>query len=978
MTILDEYLEYHNKYEQKYGKGRTLVFEQVGSFFEMYSTKTEGPNLDEVASLLNIVCTRKDKSVYEISKKNPYMSGFPTQALQKFISILINNAYTIIVIEQMTQPPKKIIREVTGIYSPSTYIEGNITPDTNNLVCVYVEQEKMINGKYLSCVGLSCADISTGKCSTYNVCSTVMDQNFALDETYRFLLATNPKEILFYYKNNGSDLQYETILNSLEINTSKLFYKGSPNKNVYKLDYQNEILGNVYNNIDTELTPIEYFDLERKPYATSSFILLINFMYEHSEKNVLYMKEPETFVNNKHLVLGNDAVRQLNILETDYLDTPNKKIKSLFDVVNNTKTAMGRRYLKQRLLEPLYDSDEIQQNYDDVKRALKNDLYSDVQLYLKEINDIERIERKMSLQMIQPNEFLNMYTSFCSVKRILDVMKKKKLSSLTKIMPNYKIELLDKFLKRVSFLFNLDELKVQNTSDFKKSVFTEGLILEIDEVEKQIYDGVNFMSNLQNSLSQFIDDKISLIKNTNDGYYLKISKVRSAKLIAQVNKKSSIMVENEKINLSEFKLVHLKDCVKIIIPDIKNRSKNIDELRIKLHKMIKIKYKIEIEQLYLEYNDDLFLCVNSFVTYCDFIMSNACTAKLFNYTCPTIDKHESTDDSYISATNLRHPIIERLINHEYVPHDVNIGQQNEMKGMLVYGLNSAGKSSYMKAIGINLIMAQAGMFVSAETFNFVPYKSCFTRITGNDNIFKGLSSFTLEMIELDSIINRSDNNTLVIGDEICRGTEHVSGNAIVAASILQLAEADVSFIFATHLHELGQIKQIQNLDNVKMFHLAVDYDEKNDAIIYNRKLQEGSGEPIYGVTVAKHIIKNKKFTQIANEIKNDLLKRPSNELVPLNSSSRYNSKLMVYECQICKKQNSKGHATELETHHINHQKDYDGDFIDKKNKSHIKKNDMSNLVVLCQYCHDKVHNGEIVIDGYVMTNKGRKIINTKT
>jgi len=234
------------------------------------------------------------------------------------------------------------------------------------------------------------------------------------------------------------------------------------------------------------------------------------------------------------------------------------------------------------------------------------------------------------------------------------------------------------------------------------------------------------------------------------------------------------------------------------------------------------------------------------------------------------------------------------------------------------------------------------------------------------------------MIELDSIINRSDNNTLVIGDEICRGTEHVSGNAIVAASILQLAEADVSFIFATHLHELGQIKQIQNLDNVKMFHLAVDYDEKNDAIIYNRKLQEGSGEPIYGVTVAKHIIKNKKFTQIANEIKNDLLKRPSNELVPLNSSSRYNSKLMVYECQICKKQNSKGHATELETHHINHQKDYDGDFIDKKNKSHIKKNDMSNLVVLCQYCHDKVHNGEIVIDGYVMTNKGRKIINTKT
>lgn len=974
VKIIDEYLDNHNKYEKKYGKGRTLVLEQVGSFFEMYSTDKEGPNLDEIASLLNIVCTRKDKSIYEISKKNPYMSGFPTQALQKFINILVNNMYTVIVIEQITPPPK-VTREVTGIYSPGTYIEGNMTPDTNNVICVYVEQEKTLNGKYLTCIGLSCADVSTGKCSTHNICSTQMDQTFALDETYRFILSANPKEILFHYKNNGCETPYEDIINYLELDPGKLFYKGAPNKNVYNINYQNEMFHKIYNDLDTELSPIEYFNLEFKPYSVVSFILLMNFIYEHSEKNIIHLKHPDTIMTDKHLILGNDAIRQLNILETNYLDVPNKKIKCLFDVVNNTKTAMGRRYLKQRLIQPLCDPDEIQQNYDDIKCVLKNNLFEHIQIFLKEISDIERLERKMSLKIIQPNDFLSMYNSFCSVKEIIVFLKKNKLKSMLNLMPEHTFELLNRFIKRVEFLFDLNELKIQNMSDFKQSVFVDGLDMEIDDIEKQISDGVNFMSNLQKSLTTFLGDKVDLIKNINDGYFLKISKKRSDKLIEHVKNNSKISVEKEKINLGEFKLVHLKDYVKIIIPDIKHRSQKIDHYRNELHKMVTEKYKIEIEQLYLEYSDDLFKHVNAFATYCDFIVSNAYTATLFNYSCPIIDKHEPDDDSYISSKNLRHPIIERLIQHEYVPHDVEIGQKDGLKGMLVYGLNSAGKSSYMKAIGINLIMAQAGMFVASESFNYVPYKMCYTRITGNDNIFKGLSSFTLEMMELDSIINRSNNNTLVIGDEICRGTEHVSGNAIVAASIIQLANEKVSFIFATHLHELGQIKQVQDLENVKMYHLAVDYDNTTDTIIYNRKLQEGSGEPIYGVTVAKHIIKNKEFTLLANEIKNDLLKRPQDELIPVNSKSRYNSKLIIHECQLCGKQNTKGYVNELETHHIHHQKDCDGKFVNKKNKSHIKKNDMSNLAVLCQECHDKVHNDEIEIDGYVMTNKGRKIIN---
>ena len=226
------------------------------------------------------------------------------------------------------------------------------------------------------------------------------------------------------------------------------------------------------------------------------------------------------------------------------------------------------------------------------------------------------------------------------------------------------------------------------------------------------------------------------------------------------------------------------------------------------------------------------------------------------------------------------------------------------------------------------------------------------------------------MTELGSILNRSSPNTLVIGDEICRGTEHISGNSIVATAIMQLAETNTSFIFATHLHELATIPEVINLENVKMYHIGVSYDEKNDCIIFNRKLEEGSGEPIYGITVAKYIIKDPKFISIANKIKNDLLKRNS-EMVG-EKKSRYNSEIYVYECNLCGKRNTKGYVNELETHHINHQKDCEDGFV--KKKQHLQKDGKANLIVVCQQCHDKIHNNEIDVEGYVMTSKGKQII----
>jgi DNA mismatch repair protein MutS len=970
-NILNDYLQYFEKYVQQYGRERLVVVMQVGAFYEMYATTTHGPDIQKVSSLLNIVCTRKDKNVHKISNKNPYLAGFPLQTLQKFIQILMNNGYTVIVVEQVTPPPEPK-RDVTGIYSPGTYIEQMSSPDANNVVCVYVEYEQQLSGIWLPCIGLSSADLSTGHCMVYEACSTKSDIMYAIDEAYRFLISSNPKEIVFYYKGNKSMIPVEKVFTLLDIDMGKLFYKGEPNAVMTKIAYQNEVLSKVYKT--GGMSALEDLNLSKEIYATQSFILLLNYAHEHNEKIITNILVPTHFMSEYHLMLGNDAVRQLNILESDYFDGPNKRIKSLFDVVNNTNTAMGRRYLRDRLVAPLLIPKELNKNYDDVSIVLKEGNYKQIKTFLKEICDIERLERKLSLQILHMHELSSLYESYDTIINLVDFMKKD--NDLKKLLPVNKIlQKQIQFIKYIDTIFNKDQLKIQNLSAIVHSIFNEGVYPEIDEIQKKINSGMNFMNDLCNVLSEVINDKIHLKQNTRDGHYLSLTKIRSLRLKEYF--KTHPIIDIHSYELDTSKLIFKAGSattIKIFFSDMSQQSNELNEYREKLGEIVKATYLNELNEIYTKYSD-VFLAMNNFISYTDFITSNAETAVLYNYVRPTIEQQEqqeqsdnpNTTDSYIESEQIRHPIIERIIDYEYVPHDISLGK--ELKGMLVYGLNSAGKSSYMKAVGLNLIMAQSGMFVSAKSFKYIPYKTCFARITGNDNIFKGQSSFTLEMSELDCILERSGRNTLVIGDEVCRGTEHVSSNAIVASAIVHLASSNTSFIFATHLHELSTIDEVINLENVKMFNIAIDYDEKNDEIIYSRKMQEGPGEPVYGAMVARHIIKNKSFNEMVNKIKNDLLKRYS-EIVPLKKS-RYHSEVFMIECEICHKKNVKGKRSELETHHINPQKDCQNGFV--KSKPHLAMNSKANICNVCEECHVDHHTNKITIEGYVKTSKGKKL-----
>jgi DNA mismatch repair protein MutS len=276
----------------------------------------------------------------------------------------------------------------------------------------------------------------------------------------------------------------------------------------------------------------------------------------------------------------------------------------------------------------------------------------------------------------------------------------------------------------------------------------------------------------------------------------------------------------------------------------------------------------------------------------------------------------------------------------------------------------------MNKVGLSIVMAQSGMYVPASEFIYYPYTKLFSRNGGKDNIIKGISTFEDEMLQLRSIFSNCDERSLILCDELASSTETDSALAIVASSIVLLNKKNCSLILSTHLHQLTKIEEIKNLKKIRICHITTEIDEKNDTLIYNRKLEDGQGSESYGLLVSKYILKNSSFTDLCLKIKNDITKDKG--LLP-SKKSKYNSKVLIHQCQICGKKDIDGMISMLQTHHINHQEDCnEKGFVNEK--PYIKKNDLQNLAVLCVKCHNKHHNGDLDIDKYVMTSRGKVLI----
>lgn len=978
-SVTQEYLEYHEHYVKKFGKDRTLVLMQVGKFYEAYATTTRGPDLTILEELTEASIAHKGKNKEVIDIQNPLMWGFPMLASLKYINILIENGYRLIMIDQVTPKPN-IRREVVAIHSPGTYLETTYRPASNFVSVIYLEEIKQKNTHQLLFTGMSAIDVSTGVVYVHESFSQLNDDKLGLDETIRFLNSLSPKEIIII-KENITRLTDDYIVEYLDLE-GKFYQIKDAVAEHNKISYQKALLEKIYPERENMTSIIDTLGLSRTTYARKAIVNLLLYIGDHYYGLLKGISEPVFYLGNDYMVLGNDAINQLNIIDSKFRTNAPGSVKfhNLLDVVNKASTAMGKRYVKFRLVSPYTDPSTITSIYDAVDIMLQDDNYETLRDDLVKIHDIERLYKKLTINLLHPMQIVDFINSFVAIEELLlNIKSIKQLEKRLKVSGT--ISIVNKLNKLLSDTIDVDKAKAYTLTEIKENIFVKGVYPELDALQEKVGDNHDIMEELLLKLEGMITDrsaknsKIVLKHNNNDGYYYQLTTRRYNLLKENLDKIQKIELTGTTINVADFETTATNNTIKLSLPFLKDQTDDIDELIEKIMNKTHSLYINLMTDICKKYGLMIEKMID-LITKIDYYVTIAKVAKNYNYVRPLI-VDDQNQVGYIKAEQLRHPIVERIVDHEYVPHDIEVGHTS-LKGMLIYGLNSAGKSVLMKSIGISAILAQAGFFVPAKSYIFYPYKALYTRITGDDNLFRGLSSFSLEMVELNSILKRSDEMTLVIGDEVCRGTEHISGNGIVAATLLHLSEVGSSFVFATHLHELMELEEIRQTENIKAFHLSVEHDEKSDRLVYDRLLKPGSGERIYGITVAKYIIKDEKFIKKALEIKNILTDREKDSVVVSTKKSRYNSELLMDRCTLCgvregeKKNGKSAKSSMLETHHINHQKDCVDGFV--KDKPHIQKNQIFNLVVLCQQCHDKIHCKDIEIEGIKMTSNGRKIV----
>ena len=958
------YFKLQRLFEKKYGKN-TVVLMEIGTFFEVYEVNNDEEQIGkakEIAELLNIQLTRKNKTILENSPENPIMAGVPAISLEKHLARIISEQkYTVVLIKQKGIPPN-VSRYLDTVVSPGTNFDFVLNQDENNITSILVDQ---IRGIYL--IGYSAIDVTTGKCYYNEVHGTSEDKFFALDEVFNYMNMHKTNEIVITFADKS--INEKEVIDYLELKL-KTFHIGTFRP---KISYQNELFKNVFN-IQSLLTAIEHLDMERVPLSTESLSVLIDFVIGHDSNIIQKLSLPSKLDISKYIYLGNNAIEQLNIIETSH--NP-----SLIKLINNTSTAMGKRLLKERLTHPVKDSKELLRRFALSKELF--DYHAPIENELANIYDIERLTRRIKLNRLHPFELNYLYDSLISIKEVVSFMENYKF-----IKPPCTSSELEQFIQSIDSTFDLSICGKYMLKDVESNMVNDGINTKIDEL--------NIQNDILYSKLELLKTHILSFIKTKDSNYVGINRLDKEGFFLTLTKNRFNLVKNELLNshiIIDDDLLLFKDfTIKVQTNSVKISCKLSEEISDKyvhnLRKIIELN-KLVFKEKISEFEKKFALLLGElvqFISEVDLTVSNIKTAKKYNYVCPKIVKTKD-DENFLEVIDLRHPIIEA--NEEqgiYVPNDIILGElslaskeyknnviiknsnpinmnNNKMHGVLLYGINSSGKSSLMKAIGIAVILAQAGFYVPAKSMRFSIFDAVYTRISGADNIAKGLSSFAVEMLELKNIFNRATKKSLVLGDEISHSTETMSGLSIVASSILKLSKLEAIFVFATHLHQLPEIEDVEKLKNIIALHLSVMYNNEEDKLIFDRKLAYGSGSSMYGLEYAKSLHMDKEFLSVANNIRKKLTDDyDSIERLSQRKTSKYNKNVYSTTCVIC------GRACD-DVHHIKEQSRANKDgFIE-----HINANHKYNLVPLCKEHHKMVHDGRININGFVATSNGLEL-----
>ncbi|RUM61002.1 MAG: DNA mismatch repair protein [Sulfurimonas sp.] len=965
--LSETYFELQSYFESKYGHD-TVVFMEIGTFFEIYEVNNDEMQLGkakELAELLNIQLTKKNKSIVENSVKNPLLAGVPAVSFERYLNRVIQEQkYTVIVVRQKGTPPK-ISRYISQIISPGTNFDYSIDNDDNYIVSLLIDKNREIYS-----IGYSAIDVTTGKTWLYETHGTSEDQNYALDEVFNLLSIYKTSEVVLTFL-DGVDSQKE-VIRYLEILDH---YHYSVNHHRPRVSYQNELFKNVYE-IESLLSPIEHLDLERLPLVSESLAILVHFVIEHDYHIVQKLFRPQIIDSRRYMYLGNAALEQLGVISKDRHEL------TLLKLIDKSATAIGKRLLKERLLNPIMERTELERRYNLIDSVTSHTRL--LEELLRGIYDLERLARRMKLARLHPFEMNFIYDSLLNVKALIAYLKQHHLQKAS-----FDNRELDAFIRDIESSFDLETSRRFTTQSLDDNFLMRGVDTAIDIL---VDDNMQMLQTFH-TIIQTIESAIRSASSSNaaafvtlgqlekEGYYISVSKSRFA-LIEKHFHTLEITTEALHVNFESFSIKKLTNHVKITSELTEQLSEKIMRNRSRIVALVKERF-VALQASYDRRYTLLFERIIRYVADLDVAVGSAKAAQEYNYAKPMI-VDVAEDENFLQIMALRHPLIELqesqgiyipndiiMGNRDYIdlpyPHtvmlDVDVHDGHDIHGILLYGINSSGKSSLMKSMGLATLLAQSGFYVPASVMKFSLFDSLFTRIVSRDNLAKGLSTFAVEMMELKNIFNRAGTKALILGDEISHGTETLSGVAIVASAIMKLAKLRSIFLFATHLHQLSTMKEIRCLQSVVNLHLSVEYDETRDRLLFNRVLQAGSGSSVYGLEFAKSLHMDSEFLDSANAIR----KRLANdfdelELLVQKRTSKYNRDLYVTKCIIC------GNIAE-DVHHIAHQsRASKAGFID-----HYHQDNKSNLIPLCKEHHKAIHEGCIVVKGFVMTSKGLQL-----
>ncbi len=1007
-SLTDEYFRISREYVNKYGQ-KTILLMQVGSFFECYSRADANNNIADAN--MREFCTVCDLNTSITNGRCmagfPFTCNFRDYSLERYVKKMQDRGYTIVVYVQDGQGANTT-RILYCIYSPGTFFSNDSAVLSNNTSCFWIERLKIgVNKKII--IGMSNIDIYTGKSACFEIESELNPRHnqTTYDELERFVSSFRPSEVIII--SNLSANEIEDIKNYANISsTANAIHwidlnrqseeRGGEHldlhpffiqaKNAEKQTYRKEVLGKFFS---FHVCNAIFQNYSAYEFAVQAYTFLLHFVYEHNPNLTSKIEEPEFENRSDRMVLANHTLEQLNIIDSKGLNGTGSN-SSVFRLLNKCKTPMGSRRFYYRLLHPSFNVKTIQREYDITEYVLKNEkindadscMYMNWRIALENIKDIEKLHRKIQMGKIYPNSLYILYTNLQMILQMYDGVKCDE--TLLKYFradadPERITKMCKELMKKMDSYFYIEKCKSVDSIDFDlnyKDCFVKpGISKDLDSTYIMNEDGCSILE----AIRLFCNDLIAIGEKKNDkkggdkekefvkrhetekaGYSIQTTERRSKLLLEQIGKRAKAKEHVSKLEYAsidqdkktfDFDLSTLQfmkaggSAVTFVHEALSSVCASISETRNKIRDEIGLvfhKFVCELKEC-----QESFQTIVSFITDVDLIQNQAYIARKYKYCKPTVDVGKvrgEEEGSYVDAKDIRHCLIERINEDElYVTNDISLGL-NE-RGLLLYGTNAVGKTSMIRALGICIIMAQAGLYVPCSAFTYRPYTNIMTRILGNDNLFKGMSTFAVEMSELRVILKCADQNSLILGDELCSGTEIDSAISIFVAGLQKLHALKSCFIFATHMHEIVDYEEIAQMNKLCTKHMAVTYDRARDMLIYDRKLRDGAGPSMYGLEVCKSLHLPDDFLKMANAIR--LKYRDKNRAGDLSfKPSHFNAHKVKGLCELCKKEMGE------EVHHLQHQKEADAnDYI-----QHFHKNHRANLLTVCESCHLKMHESD--------------------